>query len=73
MATNIHAHAHTVTDEERAHLQGQRPVVIWFTGLSGSGKSTIAGAVDRLLQGAGRHQKLAKNENKNYNENENNW
>ena len=53
MATNIHAHAHTVTDEERAHLQGQRPVVIWFTGLSGSGKSTIAGAVDRLLQGSG--------------------
>ena len=49
MATNISTHAHAVTDEERAALLQQRPAVVWLTGLSGSGKSTVAGALDRML------------------------
>lgn len=42
-------HDAAVTHDERALKSGQRGAVIWFTGLSGSGKSTIANAVDRLL------------------------
>lgn len=42
-------HAHTVTREDREAKLGQRGVVIWFTGLSGCGKSTIANELDRLL------------------------
>ena len=39
----------------RAELKGQRPLVLWFTGLSGAGKSTIAALVERALHAAGRH------------------
>ena len=41
-ATNVTWHEHTVTREDRQHLLQQKGVVIWFTGLSGSGKSTVA-------------------------------
>lgn len=40
--------------EERWHALGQRPAIAWFTGLSGSGKSSIANAADRALTRAGR-------------------
>ncbi|MCA9235816.1 MAG: adenylyl-sulfate kinase, partial [Planctomycetales bacterium] len=42
-------HEHAVTRTDREQLAGHRGCVVWFTGLSGSGKSTVANAVDRLL------------------------
>ncbi|MAT68496.1 MAG: adenylyl-sulfate kinase [Planctomycetaceae bacterium] len=42
-------HDHAVTRADREQLAGHRGCVVWFTGLSGSGKSTVANAVDRLL------------------------
>ena len=44
-----------VTREEREHLKGQRGVTVWFTGLSASGKSTVATIVDRELTSRGHH------------------
>jgi len=46
---NIVWHTHTITKEDRSKLLGQKPCILWFTGLSGSGKSTIAGAVEEKL------------------------
>ena len=46
---NIVWHNHQVTTEDRASQKGQVPALLWFTGLSGSGKSTIANAVDARL------------------------
>jgi bifunctional enzyme CysN/CysC len=54
-ATNIVWHEMGVDRQARAALKGQHPVAIWFTGLSGSGKSTIANLVDRKLHAMGRH------------------
>ncbi|MDN3567651.1 sulfate adenylyltransferase subunit CysN [Paeniroseomonas aquatica] len=54
-ATNIHHEAFLVDRRARAALDGQRPLVLWFTGLSGSGKSTIAKLVEQLLHREGRH------------------
>ena len=54
-ATNITWHDHIVTREERERLNGHRGAVIWFTGLSASGKSTLANAVDGALYERGRH------------------
>jgi len=48
-ATNITWHAGSVAREEREKLLGQRGVTLWLTGLSGSGKSTIAVAAERAL------------------------
>jgi bifunctional enzyme CysN/CysC len=48
-AANIHLHAALVSRAEREKLNGHRPAVLWFTGLSGSGKSTIANLVERQL------------------------
>ena len=52
-AGNIHLHAHLVSRAERERLNGHRPAVLWFTGLSGSGKSTIANLVERQLHERG--------------------
>lgn len=52
-ATNIHRQAVTVTKEERSLLNSHRPAVLWFTGLSGAGKSTIANLVDVQLHARG--------------------
>lgn len=46
-------HQHAVSRQEREQLAGHRGAVVWFTGLSGSGKSTVANAVDALLHAAG--------------------
>lgn len=54
-ATNVTWHAHKVTREDRQKLNGHRGAVLWFTGLSGCGKSTIANAVDQLLHERGVH------------------
>ena len=48
-ASNIHRQALLVDDAERKRLAGHMPAVLWFTGLSGSGKSTIANLVERQL------------------------
>lgn len=54
-ATNIHWQALDVDAEARAGKLGQQPAVLWFTGLSGSGKSTIASLVEKKLHLEGRH------------------
>ncbi len=53
-ATNVVWHEHKVTREEREQLLKQKGAVLWFTGLSGSGKSTIASEVSYKLQSMGR-------------------
>ena len=54
-ASNVHTHAMDVNKERRADMKGQKPAILWFTGLSGAGKSTIANLVERKLTEAGRH------------------
>lgn len=61
--TNLTWHAHTVTGHERAVLKSQKACVIWLTGLSGAGKSTIANAVDMLLFSSGLHTYLLDSDN----------
>lgn len=53
-ATNVTWHEHKVTREEREQLLKQRGVVLWFTGLSGCGKSTVANEVATKLQNMGK-------------------
>jgi len=53
-ATNITWHPHQVTREEREQVLGQKGVTVWLTGLSGSGKSTIAVAAEAALVARGR-------------------
>jgi bifunctional enzyme CysN/CysC len=54
-ADNVHWQALDVDREARASLKGQKPCVVWFTGLSGAGKSTIANLVEKRLHAMGRH------------------
>ena len=62
-ATNVHWQALDVNKETRAGLKRQRPVMLWFTGLSGSGKSTIANLVEKALTAEGRHTYLLDGDN----------
>ncbi|MGQ0591009.1 MAG: adenylyl-sulfate kinase [Sphingosinicella sp.] len=62
-ADNLHEQASAVTPERRATLMGQRPKLLWFTGLSGAGKSTIANLVEAKLHAAGRHTFLLDGDN----------
>jgi bifunctional enzyme CysN/CysC len=62
-AHNIHWQALDVTRARRAASKGQKPAVLWFTGLSGSGKSTIANLVEKRLAGLGRHTYLLDGDN----------
>ena len=55
MENNIHPHQFQIDRSQRAQLMGHEAVVIWFTGLSGSGKSTIADLLERQLFEAGIH------------------
>jgi bifunctional enzyme CysN/CysC len=52
---NIHWQALDVTKEARVAIKGHRPAVVWFTGISGAGKSTIANALERRLHALGCH------------------
>jgi adenylylsulfate kinase len=54
-ATNVTWHEHSVSKAERAALNGHEGAVLWFTGLSGCGKSTVANTVDHLLHQRGIH------------------
>jgi len=49
MFNNVVWHSHPVDQQTRAAQKSQRPLVIWFTGLSASGKSTIAGVLEQIL------------------------
>jgi bifunctional enzyme CysN/CysC len=62
-AQNVHWQALDVTREKHAELKNQRPAVLWFTGLSGAGKSTIANLVERRLLRANRHTFLLDGDN----------
>ena len=56
-------HDQAVARSDREKLKGHRAAVVWFTGLSGSGKSTVANAVDVLLHQAGVHTYLLDGDN----------
>lgn len=56
-------HNSTVTLAERVKLKQQRPVALWFTGLSGSGKSTVANVVESKLLSLGKHSYLLDGDN----------
>jgi bifunctional enzyme CysN/CysC len=62
-ATNVHWQALDVNKKLRAELKHQRPVVLWFTGLSGSGKSTIANLLEKRLHLNGRHTYILDGDN----------
>jgi bifunctional enzyme CysN/CysC len=55
VSTDIFYNQGSVTAEDRSHMKGHRGAVLWFTGLSGSGKSTIANALERELTRRGVH------------------
>jgi bifunctional enzyme CysN/CysC len=62
-AENVHWQALDVSRETHARLKGQKPAVLWFTGLSGAGKSTIANLVEKKLAAMGRHTFLLDGDN----------
>ena len=63
LATNVHWHEHAVSKEERAKLGGHPGAVLWFTGLSASGKSTVANTVDHKLFTAGKRSFVLDGDN----------
>ena len=62
-AENVHWQALDVGRDMHARLKGQKPAVLWFTGLSGAGKSTIANLVEKKLAALGRHTFLLDGDN----------
>jgi bifunctional enzyme CysN/CysC len=62
-ATNVQWQELFIDKGARAGLKGQRPCVLWFTGLSGSGKSTIANTLERRLHALGRHTYMLDGDN----------
>ncbi|MBL4666217.1 MAG: adenylyl-sulfate kinase, partial [Sneathiella sp.] len=62
-AENIHWQSVDIDKKARAEQKGQNPAVLWFTGLSGSGKSTIANQVEKKLHAMGKHTYLLDGDN----------
>jgi bifunctional enzyme CysN/CysC len=62
-ASNIHWQAMDVSKATRAEMKAQKPAVLWFTGLSGSGKSTIANLLEKKLTALGKHTYLLDGDN----------
>ncbi|PCI04395.1 MAG: adenylyl-sulfate kinase [Hyphomicrobiales bacterium] len=62
-ASNIHWQSVDTDKKTRTKLMGQKPAILWFTGLSGSGKSTIANFVEKKLTALGRHTYLLDGDN----------
>jgi bifunctional enzyme CysN/CysC len=62
-ATNVHRQNLLIDKQARVKLAGHRPVALWFTGLSGSGKSTIANLVERELHARGVHTYMLDGDN----------
>jgi bifunctional enzyme CysN/CysC len=60
---NVHWQPLLVGKSERSALKRQKPVILWFTGLSGAGKSTIANIVEQRLHAAGHHTMLLDGDN----------
>jgi bifunctional enzyme CysN/CysC len=60
---NVHWHAVDIDRKQHAGLKNQRPAVLWFTGLSGSGKSTVANIVERELHKRGVHTYMLDGDN----------
>ena len=60
---NIHRQHLEVSRETHSAIKGQKPAVLWFTGLSGAGKSTIANLVEKKLAARGRHTFLLDGDN----------
>lgn len=63
MADNLVWHPVTIDAAWRSRIKGQRPCVLWFTGLSGTGKSTIANALEQALAELGKHTYLLDGDN----------
>jgi len=63
MSSNIVWHDHHVSKEERSNNKNQKPCILWFTGLSGSGKSTVANAVESRLVELNKHTYLLDGDN----------
>jgi adenylylsulfate kinase len=63
MSNNIIKHNHSVTKQQRSKIKNQKPCILWFTGLSGSGKSTIANALEIELNRLGKHTYLLDGDN----------
>lgn len=61
--TNVHWHEHSVSRAERERLNGHKGCVIWFTGLSACGKSTISNLVDHKLHSRGLHSFVLDGDN----------
>lgn len=62
-ASNVHWQAIDVDKKTRAEQKGQKAAVLWFTGLSGSGKSTIANLLEKKLLAEGRHSNILDGDN----------
>jgi bifunctional enzyme CysN/CysC len=62
-ATNVHRQDLNIAKADRSRLKHQKPAVLWFTGLSGSGKSTIANLVEAYLHAHGVHTTLLDGDN----------
>ncbi len=62
-ATNIHFQDLAVSKEARAKLKHQKPAILWFTGLSGAGKSTVANIVEAKLHARGAHTLMLDGDN----------
>lgn len=62
-STNVTWHEHKVSKDERFKMNGHKGAVLWFTGLSACGKSTIANAVDYKLYLAGKHTYVLDGDN----------
>ena len=60
---NIHWQAININKQAHAAMKGQKPLILWFTGLSGSGKSTIANLVEKKLYSLGKHTYLLDGDN----------
>ena len=63
IATNVTWHAHSVSKEDRFKLSGHKGAVLWFTGLSASGKSTVANTVDHILHQMGKRSFVLDGDN----------
>jgi len=63
MSDNTVWHEHHVSQQQRAILKQQKPCILWFTGLSGSGKSTVANAVEGILFNLNKHTYLLDGDN----------
>jgi adenylyl-sulfate kinase len=63
LSTNITWHEHTIQKSDRVEKYGQKPCMVWFTGLSGSGKSTVANALEKELFARGHKTYLLDGDN----------